>query len=324
MSNHPIKLDATHHVVARLIEIQGTASDANFAKRLPIDSTNWTRVKNGTYGAADHSRVLAKLSAALDDILDEIAITSGSTETPILPLSHITRTRKALNIAFAEDRNRLVICLTDTGGGKTSIAKSIQRDFPARAAAVEASEPWRNSYLAGIHAIGEKIGIQEDLRNNARRDEKTLIDELSANPRIITIDEGNYFGHATLNLVKLILNNSRSIVVIFAMPVFWNYITRASFHEARQLRNRAAGILKFEVLKPSDVKLVLENKVPGWSTLQDPDRAIRLVCDAGNQFGLWNTVFPAAKFIAQESAESGQVTIETVEQAVSDIAGLRR
>jgi hypothetical protein len=324
MSHTPIKLDATHPVVARLIELQGTSSDAQFAKHLPIHATNWKRVKDGDYGAADHSRVLDKLSAALDDMLDEIAITSGTQESNILPLSHITRTRRALNIAFGEDRNRLVICLTDTGGGKTSIAKSIQRDFPTRTATVEASEPWRNSYLAGIHAIGEKIGISDDLRNNARRDEKTLIDELSANPRIITIDEGNYFGHATLNLVKLILNNSRSIVVILAMPVFWNYITRSSFHEARQLRNRAAGILRFDTLNPSDVKIVLESQVPGWSTLQEPDRAIRLVCDAGNQFGLWNTVFPASKFIAQEAAESGQVTMETVQQAVSDIARLRR
>lgn len=319
-----IQIDKEHPVVSRLIDLQSSDSDRTFARDwLSVSETTWFRIKAGSYKADDHSKALDKLTSDLAKLLDHLALTSGSREAAILPLSHITESRKALNIAFGEDRNRLIITLADTGGGKTTIVKSICRDFPGRVAPVEATEPWRNSYLAGLHGIGTACGLHE-LPNNSRRAEQLLLSELKARPRIILIDEGNYFGPACLNLVKAILNNSASVIGIYALPVFWNFITRSSLHEARQLRNRTAAMLQFDSVKDADVRLALSKTIPGWKTLNgSAAAAATLVRKAANSFGLWNTVFTAAAFITDEAA-GNPITLPMVETAVADITKLRR
>jgi len=323
MNTTTIQIDKDHPVVSRLIELQASDSDRTFSRDwLSVSETTWFRIKTNSYKADDHSKALEKLTSDLAKLLDHIALTSGKVQ-PILPLSHISESRKALNIAFGEDRNRLIITLADTGGGKTTIVKSICRDFPGRVAPVEATETWRHSYLAGLHGIGAACGIL-DLPSNSRRAEQLLLTELMARPRIILIDEGNYFGPACLNLVKAILNNSSSVIGIYALPVFWNFITRSSLHEARQLRNRTAAMLQFDSVKDSDVRLALSKSVPGWDSLNgSAAAAATLVRKAANSFGLWNTVFSAANFIADES-NGAPITLEMVERAVTDISRLRR
>lgn len=325
MTHNTITIDSTHPVVSRLIELQGDATNKQFCDaHLSVSETVWYRVKEGKYPAGDHTRVLRKLTADLASILDHEALTGGIKTQSILPLTHITSARDALNMAFAEDRNRIVIVLADTGGGKTMIAKSIIRDFSTRACHIEATESWRKSYLAGIQGISRGIGIDEPSKNT-RQAEFELLDHLSRHPRIIVIDEGNYFGAACLNLVKAIVNQTKSIVVILSMPVLWKFITRTSQQEARQLRNRAAAILEFTAVKRADVQVVLSETIPAWHTLNGTaPKAVAAVAEAANNFGLWNTVFSIADFINQESGSGGPLTLDIVQAAVADVAKLRK
>lgn len=320
----PVQLDPTHPVVARLIELQGTQTDQQFAEGLSVSQTVWYRVRTGKYPAEDHSKVLRKLSADLGSILDNEALTGAVKTQKILPLSHITAARDALNMAFGEVRNRIVIALADTGGGKSMIAKSIHRDFPSRTAVVEATESWRKSYLAGIQGISRACGIAEP-RNNMRIAEADLLDILRTQPRIIVIDEGNYFGAPCLNLVKAIVNQTQSIVVILAMPVLWRFITRASHQEARQLRNRCAAILEFERVQKADVAMALADAVPNWLTLNGTaSKAVTAVTEAANNFGLWNTVFSIADFITQEAGTDTELTLDIITAAIADVTKLRK
>jgi hypothetical protein len=324
MSRAPTRIDSTHPVVSRLIELQAGDSDLSFVEsKLSVSTTVWCRIKSGKYQAEDHSRVLRKLTADLSAILDNEAMTGSVKTHRILPLSHITASRNALNMAFSEERNRIVIVLADTGGGKTMITKSIARDFSSRSAVVEATEAWRKSYLAGIQGISRVVGIEEP-RNNMRQAEAELIAHLSKSPRILLIDEGNYFGAACLNLIKAIVNQTKSIVVILAMPVLWKFITRTSHQEARQLRNRAAAILEFTTVRKDDVAIALTETVNQWSTLNGTaGKAVAAVTEAANNFGLWNTVFSIADFINQEAGD-GTLTLDTVLAAVEDVAKLRK
>lgn len=307
------------------MEIQGEVSNKQFADaHLTVSETVWFRVRGGKYPAEDHTRVLNKLTDDLSRYLDREEMESSVKTQKILPLSHITAARDALNLAFREERNRVVIVLADTGGGKTMITRSIARDFSTRTIVVEATEAWRNSYLAAIHGIARAAGISEP-RQNKRQAEIELLELLNKQPRIIVIDEGNYFGSAALNLVKAIVNQTRSIVVILALPVLWKFITRASSQEARQLRNRAASILdQFDTLRKSDVTLALNETVPNWNTLNGSSgAAVNIVMDAANSFGLWNTVFTIASFINDESAGQS-LTLDIVKQAATDVQKLRR
>lgn len=322
--NQSVQLDHNHPVVARLIEIQGNQSDKDFCEKLSVSQTVWYRIKNGNYPASDHTSVLRKITSDLSSILDNEAMTGGIREKRILPLTHVTATHEALNMAFSEDRNRIVITLADTGGGKTIIANSIARQFPSRTVLVEATESWRKSYLSGIHGISRACGIEEP-RNHMRLAEAELLDQLRKHPRIIVIDEGNYFGAACLNLIKLIVNQTRSIVVILAMPVLWKFITRSSNQEARQLRNRAAAILEFTQIKRADVSTALEASIPNWATLNGATaKAVAAVTEAANNFGLWNTVFSIVEFIAAEAGPKDQLTLDLVTAAVADVTRLRK
>jgi hypothetical protein len=319
-----VRIDANHPVVSRLIELQGSDSDRTFSDaKLSVSETVWYRIKTGKYQADDHTRVLKKLTNDLSAILDNEALTGSIRSAKILPLSHITDSRDALNMAFSADRNRIVIVLADTGGGKTMIAKSIARDFSSRTAFVEATESWRKSYLAGIQGISRGVGLDEPSKNT-RQAEFELLAHLEKYPRIIVIDEGNYFGSACLNLVKAIVNKTRSIVVILAMPVLWKFITRESQQEARQLRNRAAAILEFTIIKPADVAIAMTESVPNWGTLNgSASKAVKEVADAANAFGLWNTVFSIAEFIVDECGD-GDLTLDIVTKAIADVSKLRR
>lgn len=321
---HNVQIDSTHPVVSRLIELQCRESDKAFtAAKLSVSETVWYRIKNGKYQADDHSRVLRKLTADLSGIIDSEALTGSIKRKRILQLSYVTEARDALNMAFAEERNRIVIVLADTGGGKTTIAKSIERDFSSRTAMVEATETWRNSYLAGIQDISRSCGIPEP-KNNTRVAQDELITELKKNPRIIIIDEGNYFGAACLNLVKTIVNQTPSIVVILAMPKLWKTITFARNEEARQLRNRAAAILEFNKVKLADVRLAMKAAVPNWASLNgSSEAAAKTITEAANAFGLWNTVFSVADFIVQEAGD-GSLTLDIVQKAADDVQKLRR
>lgn len=324
MNESIIQTDADHPTISRLLELQKDATDKEFAKQwLSVSETTWYRVRLGKYKAANHASVLRKLTNDLAELEDHLALTSGR-RSEILPLSHISQARSALHLAFLEDRNRLIIILADTGGGKTAIARGIARDFQGRVVNAEASETWRKSYLAGLHGIGLAAGLQDMSRNNTRAAETELIAELTIRPRIIVIDEGNYFGPACLNLIKLILNRTASIVLLLGLPTLWQYITKASQVESRQLRNRTAALLQFDEVKLADVRLALETTVPSWPSLgKDRDIALKKIREAANRFGLWNTVFSIAAFIAEETQDM-PVTLPIVERAISDIQNIRK
>lgn len=317
-----MKIAPSDPTVIALCQHQGNMSDAAFAKRhLSVSPTTWFRIRTGDYQADDHSAVYTKICSDLRAIEEHLLITQGRNHE-ILPLEHIELSLQALRMAFAESRNRLVVILAETGGGKTTITRAIEQEFPSRAVRTEATEPWRQSYLAGIHAVGEACGLS-DLPNNARAAESRLIKELVARPRIIIIDEGNYFGPATLNLVKAILNLTGSHVVITSLPLLWDRMKQNAWQETRQLRNRTAALLEFKTVTTGDVRTVLRSRLPNWESLGAQERtAVNLVRDAANSFGLWNTVSSIAD--ALSDATGSPLAIDQVERAITEIKTLRR
>ena len=158
-----MKIETQHPVILRLAELQAGQSDKAFAKRwLTVSETTWLRVRTGDYSATDHSRVFDKLSADLARLEDHLVITDGA-DPEVLPLQHIAIGLAATRCAFGQARNRLVIILAETGGGKTSIAQAIREEFPGACANAQASEPWRTSYLAALQSIADACGIGQTL-----------------------------------------------------------------------------------------------------------------------------------------------------------------
>jgi hypothetical protein len=319
-----MQIETEHPVIIRLAELQGTQSDRAFAKRwLTISETTWFRVKAGSYSASDHTRVIDKLSADLARLEDHLVIAAGA-DPEVLPMQHIALGLAATRCAFGQPRNRLVIILGETGGGKTSVAQAIHEEFPGACAGVQASEPWRTSYMAALQSIADAAGIGR-LPQSARIAENQLIAYLTKNPRLIVIDEGNYFGPATLNLVKLILNVTKSTVVILALPEFWERLVCAHRQEAQQLRNRTAAKVTLSTVDAAGVRVLMHAHLNSqWSSMDTTEitAATAKIVREGNTFGLWNTVVSIGKEIKAEAGD-GPLDPKIIDKAISNVRALR-
>lgn len=319
-----MQLDKHHPTVAALISHQGDLTDKAFSKRwLTVSETTWFRVRTGSYKAADHTAVLDKLTADLGALTDHLAITAGNTNgAAVLDLNNVKLGIAAVRRAFGQQRNRLVVILGETGAGKTVVAQAIAAEYPGAATVVEASETWRDSYLAPIAAAAKACGLTT-LPTSARKAEGALIETLQKRPRILIIDEGNYFGPAALNLVKLILNETSSTVVVLALPELWDRIVRGARQESLQLRNRTAAKISLDSIGTDDARAVLRHHAGEfWPGLgKDESKAVAAIVREAVSFGLWNTVVSIAQEIA--AVAGGPVTLDEVDRAISTVRALR-
>ena len=325
-----MKIETNHPIITALVELQAAQSDRVFSKRwLSVSETTWFRVRTGDYEARDHSAVLEKLSADLARLQDHLVITAG-TDIEVLPMEHIKISLAAVRSAFGQPRNRLVIILAETGGGKTFVAKAIREEWPGAAANVEPSEVWRKSYLAALQSIADGCHLGT-LPTSTRLAEAQVVTYLSQNPRIIVIDEGNYFGAATLNLVKLILNLTKSTVVILALPEFWEALVRTARQEAQQLRNRTAAKLTLNTdaagvrIDSGGVRMLMQAHLHAqWSSLESTEAtvAVTKIVREAKTFGLWNTVVCIAEEIGKEAGD-GRIDPKIVDRAIANVRALR-
>lgn len=317
--------DLEKAVIARLTELQGTQSDRTFTRRwlVSVSETTWFRIKRGEYKRKGNDALL-KIANDLARLEDHLIITQQGGGHEILPLLHIRLGIAAVRQAFGQVRNRLVIILAETGGGKTTIAQAIAEEYPGACATAQASEPWRSSYMAALQSIADGCGIGA-LPPSTRKAESALISYLKQNPRLIVIDEGNYFGPATLNLVKLILNLTQSTVAILALPVFWDGLVRTARQEAQQLRNRTAAILRLTEVDHEGVYLaMLDTLGDPWVAIDKAESkaAIARIVREAKSFGLWNTVFSIADELRIESA-GDSISTPLIEKAISNVRALR-
>jgi DNA transposition AAA+ family ATPase len=321
--------DSTHPIIASLIAHQAQMSDQKFCDRYlsapgaKISSTVWHRLKKGEYQRKDFTDLLDKLENALRGIEDHASLTEKMRDNTILPLTTVRASLAAVRKAFDQPRDRLCVILTPTGGGKTTIARAINEAHKGRTTIVEATETWRSSYVSAVHAIGEALGLGA-MPASARAAQSLLFAELKARPRILVIDEGNYFGQASLNLIKAILNQTGCTVVILALPELWAAMKRRTWSEASQLRTRTIAFLDLKAVERIDVEAILKRRL--GTKLDALGKAAKDVINSitakANSFGLFDTVVQMAEAIADDAGE-GELTIDIVETAIRNIQIMR-
>lgn len=292
----PLILDAFHPVVARLAELQGTLSDDVFARRhLSCTGATWNKIRAGKYGAEvkDPARMLDKLETDLAS-LEQAHSVAVADYGAIVPCPFLSLAIKGVRRSFTEPRNRLVVALAPTGGGKTTLARQIADTWHGRVLRTEATETWRKSYLKSCADILAAAGIEPaEIPHSAARAEGALLRLLRAQPRVIVIDEAHYFGPATINLVKAILNQTPCSVVLLAIPDLWHRMNRAAWVESEQLLTRRCAMVDGRTLTARDAAAYLADRLGPWWTPLDPDTRSAIaeaVAERACRFGLWNTL----------------------------------
>lgn len=309
-----------HPAVKALAEHQARLNMANkaFARRyLRCSDSAWSMIKNGTYPSDHADQWIEKCTSALAQLDDEQHEKSSG---PLLNLSDARAAVAAVKRCANEERNRLVVFLGDTGAGKTKLTAMLREAYLSNFVAIEASESWRDGYSGPVFALCEALDIG-DVPSSVREAEQAVIDSLAVSPRIIGVDEGHHCGKAALNLLKLILNRTRSRVVVLAMPQLWDLMQRKAWYEASQLRNRTYAKIVMTAVRREDARLLLAARMPGFSKLGDEEKAVlTMCCEAANKFGLYNTL----QRICDEVAEEGlSANVDTVTAAITRVEALR-
>jgi len=276
-------------------QIQLKLSDNEFAKKhLSISYSGWSRIYNLLYTAKPDS-ALAKLGRDLRNLRSELSRRNKQMAgRPYIKLPDHELIFDALEVAkLREDEHRLVIYRAKSGGGKTTLLKQVQIELNGYL--VEAKESWRKSYLAATSDIASAVGIKidGDLKSE-HKFETALIDGMNKKGRgVLLIDEGEYFGPRTINLIKLILNQTKWTIFLGAIPELFDRWSKKAWAEAVQLRRRTVINLTASAVTADDVKRFA-------AYMQLPKNAAAWIARSANEFGLYDTV---ARVIEQLAVE---------------------
>jgi hypothetical protein len=245
----------SHPVVKRLHEIQQKLElkDIEFALqlRLRMHGSNWGKILAGTY-TGRFDRALINLQVALDDYEHGA---SGETEDGIVVLDHVKQALDAVDIAIAsEDEHRLVVIAGVRGSGKSRTLQLIHARHKGHL--LSARPSWAGGYLNFLNRFAEGIGLSES--RSAGAAESIIIDTLRDSTGVICIDEFNHFSPNAINFLKILLNDTRWVLVVSTIPFHLSRMAsdRSTAQESAQLLRRAVAIIHIPAVTIRQIELI--------------------------------------------------------------------
>ena len=314
--NHPaVKSLAAHQERLGL-------SGSRFAKRyLRASDATWSQLKSGKYPADNIAPWIEKCETALKLLEDEASdLQPGE---GLIELGDQRRAIKLVRACYNEERDRLVLFLADTGGGKTTLATLMREALGDTVVVVEATETWRDNYFAAVVAIASKLGLGEDYKSK-RTAEAAVLKHLAGSPRVLVIDEAHSCGPGALNLLKHIINirTVANRVVLLSMPQLWDALTKKNNENWRQLHNRMCGRLLVDKIGADDCRAFLAARLSGGLDPESGKDVVALCRESANRFGLYNTL---SRICAEANLESpnAPVTANLARLAIARVEALR-
>lgn len=335
MTTSKLQIPPMPDAVAELIKLQGEMSDVEFCREYnwPYSEATYSRVRrwsdtretievdgetvpNPDYGKLFYKGKTENIINAVDGMLRRVrerrAVaqkTRGGTQwIEFTPAKTILDRISILH--ELDTQNRLLMYLTEPGGGKTALAREIAARYSA--ILIEAKESWRNSYKFALTDICLASGVELE-GNSTQVMETGLIKMLKARKRVLVIDEGEYFGPKSLNLLKLILNQTPTIIVLMAIPVMWTRVQSRAWAEAQQLTRRTDHVERVSLVHPDEVKRFM--LAAGVNLNGTADQSAALVAKHANEFGRFDLV----KRVAERLADGEPKPLHEVELAATTI-----
>lgn len=219
-------------------------------------------------------------------------------------LDHVQEAITAVTQAFqATDNNRLVLITGNPGTGKSSILRVLaeHKHFRTCTAICEAKETWRNSTNEVVTGILNAIPTIDRANKDGEVPAQAVIGagprlerilEVCQTPkRIIAIDEGHHLGPGGLNIIKTIINQTPSVIVLTAIPVLLTRLTQRAYVEAAQLyANRLAECVPLSGPSPAGVLAYFSRAGVKAATAKDEADISNAVANAATSMGMWNFV----------------------------------
>lgn len=242
----------TYQPVIELIRLQSQRglSDADFARSIKFaySGSVWAKIKNGKF----HGRV-PRAVWALDEVMKYLAQghevgVSGD----VVVFDHIADAEAAVLLAkHSEDEHRIVMIAGASGAGKSQTLKFLNGKFGGDM--LHAHPSWAASYMSCVSEFAAGIGLTDEFRS-VRRAEHAIVRDLAERPRLVCVDEANYFNRDGLNLLKTIANETKAYLAIATLPDDLRRLNATHNHETRQVIRRVISIISLPMV---DSEMVL-------------------------------------------------------------------
>ena len=238
--------------------------------------------------------LIAELKAILDDLPRLRARREQAEAADVVELPRFRAVRLAVEECGAKrNPERLIKYLSPTGGGKTMLCHYLARRASARV--VESREAWKRSYYTVLSDLARAVGcrLADESRPSAIEDK--LISMLAQQKTVLAIDEGEFFGTAALNGIKLLLNRTRLVIVLCAIPAAHDRWNRYYELEAAQLDRRTHAVVTVDSVSPEEAGLFFAPNL-----FVDREAALARLAESATSFGAYALLNRVAQRLARK------------------------
>lgn len=221
----------------------------------------------------------------------------------------------------ANDR-RCAILLGPQGTGKTLALRHVQRENKFAPLFLSANETWKDSRMRISSALAGAVNAA--VSPSASQTFHNAVEVMKSSPVTLLIDEAHEGGVLLMKLVKTIINDTGSRVILSVYPTAWNRLLNGAndaYAEAQQLLRRTWRPVKMNWLagigKDDIVAWAAAVKLPALGT-----RAEELLPNIrrhGN-FSLLADALDRARIAADE--QDADLTAEAVCAQIKELCGL--
>jgi len=228
-------------------------SDADFARvvKLTYSGSVWGKIKNGTFNGRITKAVWA-VKQALSTATNGHPL---GADGGIVVFDHVADAVAGVSLARANgDEHKLVIIAGVSGSGKTQTLKYLHYKFGGDC--FDADPDWARSYMSCLEGFSKGIGLSGDF-NGVRGTQRAILQDLQNRPRLICVDEANYFNKDGLNFIKTITNKTKSALALGMLPNYLRRLNAEHNEETRQMIRRAVAIIPLPLVD-SDMVFALQ------------------------------------------------------------------
>ena len=289
-------------------------TDREFCRDLSMSDVQWSQVKSGKYhvqiSQARWDKIMDNLAIDLSKMQRKMALALRAGPTHFVELKNFTAIFNAVDECLAKaanNPNRFIPYLAPTGGGKSCLALELASRF--NAVVVQARKSWK-SYYNAVKDIAIAFGLNRAKASwNVTDIEDLLIGELRRKNYTLVIDEGEYFSAEILDLFKLILNSTGTVIVCCVIPDSYDKWNAKHSHQADQIKRRTHVLIQLESIEPD----VVEKFIKPLHIEGNPTHFATLLAKAANRFGAFDFIARVIDRLREET----DITISQFEKAIA-------